>query len=89
VLEQKFERTSIFQPGLLDRAVDGADKRTAERFAVWVGIPALNVVELANVMAETAARVPGIGATPYFSASEIGKVAKALEGTAAPPSPRL
>ena len=39
VIAQQFERTSIFQPGLLDRRVDGADERGVETFLLYVRMP--------------------------------------------------
>eukprot|EP00729_Bicosta_minor_P021794 gene21794-10285_t len=65
VIAQQFERTSIFQPGLLDRRVDGADERGVETFLLYVRMP-MCVSALAAMLGRTGAvktdRDPGLAA---------------------------
>ena len=80
VIEQSFERASIFQPGLLNRDAPGADRRMLETLAVRL-MPSLHVRTVARAMVHDAAAGAGAGAgehaaVAYFSNSDMTRMAE-------------
>lgn len=79
VIAEQFDRTSIFQPGLLDRRVAGADERGMEKLLLAISFPATKVTDLANCMADEALReAQAFAPVTTYASSEIKKMIKAV-----------